>query len=207
MEEIERVEIQALKNIFKLPTQTPNTAVIFTLGTLYTKQRIDQMQLLYLHKVLNRPSEHWTIKTLLTLQELNIGWAKSIKETLNQYNLPPDLQEIKQIPHPEWKRRVKTSIESKNLERLINACYKKEGDNQIIKTKTASIIPIITNSDYKRQPQNNILMTSKTETRTIIMARYGVLECGKNYKGTMRETCDSCNSIDDENHRINFCSK
>ena len=39
------------------------------------------------------------------------------------------------------------------------------------------------------------------------MARYGVLECGKNYKGTMRETCDTCNCIDDENHRLNHCIK
>ena len=40
-----------------------------------------------------------------------------------------------------------------------------------------------------------------------MMARYGVLECGKNYKGTMREICDTCNCIDDENHRLNYCIK
>ena len=207
VDELERVELQALKNLFKLPIQTPNTAVIFTFGTLYTKQRIDQMQLIFLHKVLNRPPGHWTLKMLLTLQELNIGWGKSIKETLSQYNLPNEFQEIKLIPRPEWKRRVKTAIETKNLERLIDSCHKKEEETQIVKTKTASIVATITSSSYSRKPQYDILKTSKRETRTIILARYGLLECGKNYKGTMKETCDSCNCIDDEDHRLNYCIK
>ena len=207
VEELERVEIQALKALFKLPLQTPNTAVMFTFGTLYTKQRIDQIQLIFLHKIVNRPSEHWTNRMLLALQNLNIGWSKSIKETLREYNLPLDLQEIKTIPQPEWKRRVRTSIEQKNLERLRNSCYKKEDGTHSVKTKTASIIPIITSSTYKREPQNSILKTSKRESRTIMMARYGVLECGKNYKGTMREICDTCNCNDDENHRLNHCTK
>ena len=34
-----------------------------------------------------------------------------------------------------------------------------------------------------------------------------MLECGKNFKGTMREMCNSCNVIDDENHRLNYCEK
>ena len=157
IEELERVEVQALKSIFKLPLQTPNAAVMFTFGTLYTKQRIDQIQLLYLHKVLNRSQEHWTQKILLVILELNIGWAKSIKETLCQYDLPSDLQDIKRIPKPEWKRRVKAGIESKNKERLIDSCYKEEGGNKTVKTKTASIIPIITSNTYKREPQYNIL--------------------------------------------------
>ena len=32
-----------------------------------------------------------------------------------------------------------------------------------------------------------------------------MLECGKNFKGSMRETCSRCNVIDDENHRLNHC--
>ena len=118
-----------------------------------------------------------------------------------------EFREIKTMPRPEWNRKVRIAIESKNKERLIDSCHKQEGENRIIKRKTASIIPIISNSTYKREPQINILRTSKRETKTITMARYGVLECGYNYKGTMKETCDLCNCIDDENHRLNFCKK
>ena len=72
MDEIERIEIQALKNLFKLPIQIPNVAVLFTFGTLHTRQRIDQIQLSYLHKILSRHQTHWTLKTLITLEELNM---------------------------------------------------------------------------------------------------------------------------------------
>ena len=60
---------------------------------------------------------------------------------------------------------------------------------------------------YKRQSQTTILKTSKQETRTIMIARYGLLECGKNFKGTLREICIQCDTIDDEDHRLNHCPK
>ena len=39
------------------------------------------------------------------------------------------------------------------------------------------------------------------------MARYGMLECGVNYKGTRNEQCDVCQVIDNEDHRLNSCTK
>ena len=32
-----------------------------------------------------------------------------------------------------------------------------------------------------------------------------MLECGKNFKGTMDELCKTCKVIDNENHRLNDC--
>ena len=32
-----------------------------------------------------------------------------------------------------------------------------------------------------------------------------MLECGKNYKGTMSEMCRYCDELDDETHRMNNC--
>ena len=53
---------------------------------------------------------------------------------------------------------------------------------------------------------STILRTFKHETRTVIIARYGLLECGGNFKGAMTEMCNQCCTIDDENHRLNDCS-
>ena len=33
-----------------------------------------------------------------------------------------------------------------------------------------------------------------------------MLDCGKNFKGTMREICQECNEIDNEEHRLNDCT-
>ena len=32
-----------------------------------------------------------------------------------------------------------------------------------------------------------------------------MLECGSNYKGTLREKCVTCDVVDDEDHRLNHC--
>ena len=40
-----------------------------------------------------------------------------------------------------------------------------------------------------------------------MIARYGMLQCGKNFGGTMNKTCETCNCIDDEEHRLNACPK
>ena len=34
-----------------------------------------------------------------------------------------------------------------------------------------------------------------------------MLECGRNFKGTVKEDCNTCNVIDDEKHILNHCPK
>ena len=48
---------------------------------------------------------------------------------------------------------------------------------------------------------------TKNELKTVMIARFGMLQCGKNHQGTMKQICDTCNCIDDENHRLNYCKK
>ena len=61
--------------------------------------------------------------------------------------------------------------------------------------------------NYKRQPRKEIMRMTKLEAKTVITARCGMLECGKNHKGTLSLMCTTCNIIDDENHRLNVCPK
>ena len=75
------------------------------------------------------------------------------------------------------------------------------------KTKTAKIFKEITKPAYKRKPQIEILNSTKHEAKTIMIARFGMLECGMNNKGSMKEICEQCKSQDNENHRLNYCPK
>ena len=52
-----------------------------------------------------------------------------------------------------------------------------------------------------------VLSLTKKETKTLIIARYGMLECGKNFQGTSSKECTSCKISDDEEHRLNTCPK
>ena len=113
-DEIERIEIQALKMLFDLPIHTPTPAIIHTLGTLYTNLRVEKKRLIYLHRVLTKRDISWTKRTLLILERLNLGWAKSIKEALNELDLPSDFAIIKTATRRQWKRAVDEKIEIKN---------------------------------------------------------------------------------------------
>ena len=73
--------------------------------------------------------------------------------------------------------------------------------------KTKSIINKIINPHYIRKPEDEIQYLTKNETKSLIIARYGMLECGNNFKGTMRPICASCDVVDNEYHRLNECSR
>ena len=128
----------------------------------------------------------------------NVGWGRNIKTSLSDYDLPSDLTTIRQITRRQWRKMVRDKIEIKNTTRILNDCFKKENGKSIPKTKTAHIIAHIQSNDYKRKPQPDIIQCSKQETKTIIIARFGMLECGKNYKGTMNEICRQCDVTDDD---------
>ena len=205
--ELERIEIQSLKYLFDLPSHTPTPAIIFTLGVLYTSHRVDQKRFIRLHLILNRDENHWTKKILKLLDAHDIGWCKSVRISLQEYDLPTDFLTIKEFTKTKWIKLVKTKVELKNTQRLLEDCHKKEGDELIPKRKTSCIIPHLQDSAYVRKPSHAIVRFTKQETKTLMIARYGMLECGTNSKGSIRELCTTCNTIDDENHRLNFCPK
>ena len=193
--------------MFSLPIHTPTPGIIYTLGTLYSSIRIDQRRLIYLHKILNRELTHWTRETLESLKKLNIGWYKGIQQTLAEYNLPQEFHHITSFSTIEWKNKVKKSVEELNKNRLHEDCHTNVNGTMVRKSKTAHIIDRIENPSYQRKPLGEILQLTKKETKTLIIARFRMLECGRNFKGTMKDTCDICGCVDDEEHRLNICKR
>ena len=61
--------------------------------------------------------------------------------------------------------------------------------------------------DYKRGMQSILSQLNRQECKTLLIARYKMLECGQNFKGSRSEICSLCNVIDDENHVLNHCKK
>ena len=60
-------------------------------------------------------------------------------------------------------------------------------------------------AEYVRSPEQELLKSTRQETKTILIARYGMLECGKNFKGSSNPNCSACHCTDDESHRMNYC--
>ena len=103
----------------------------FTFGLLYTTQRVDQKQLMYLHKILMKGESEWPKRTLKILKAKNLGWYKKICDTLTKYELPTDFN--------VWKRAVELAIERENLRRLKKDLYKTVDNIEIPKTKTRNL--------------------------------------------------------------------
>ena len=162
---------------------------------------------MYLYRILNRQDDHWTKRTLNALKDLKIGWYNKIINILKLYELSNDFDVIKNMPIAVWKRIVTIATEKKNRNRLLEECYKTENGNKIPKTKTKSIIEKLNTPGYKREPLRVLMSLTKNEGRTLIISRYNMLECGKNFKGTLSDQCNTCNMPDDEEHRLNKCRK
>ena len=102
---------------------------------------------------------------------------------------------------------MKAKIEQRNTERLKDECHKTVDGVSIPKTKTASIIGQITDPKYERGMDKIAAQLSRQECKTLIIAKYGMLDCGQNFKGSKSETCSTCGTIDNEDHIINHCPK
>ena len=202
--ELDKIEIMSLKNLFDLPTRTPTPAILITLGTMYASIRVDQKQLLYLHKLLTKNENQWT---LFALRDLDIGWYARIRKKLQSYQLNDNFDQIKNIPYISWKQQVRKVTEKQNKDRLINECYKIDNGTSRPKTKTATILQEIEKENYQRKTTEVIKNCTKNESKVLIMSRFGMLECGRNMKGTINETCSICKVSDDEEHRLNYCVK
>ena len=107
----------------------------------------------------------------------------------------------------EWKNAVREAIEKKNKKKLTDLCITNGPNGKKVNTKTKNIHQKLTSDPYTRKPKDEIFHRNKQKTKTIILARSGMLECGANFKGTLSKTCQDCNITDDEHHRLNICNK
>ena len=66
------------KRLIGLPQTTLTAGIVYTTGSLFASIRVEIRQLTYLHKVLQRPKDHWTKVTLKILDDKGLGWARQI---------------------------------------------------------------------------------------------------------------------------------
>ena len=107
----------------------------------------------------------------------------------------------------EWKEKVRVSILKKYGKKLIENCTRVNGQDVKILTKTKHIYEKLTNNRYKGTPIEALVQGNKQRKRTVFFAQNGMLECGRNMKGTIPETFFECNKTDDEQHRLTTCKK
>ena len=179
--EVDKVEIWAWKHMLGLPITTPNPAVVFATGSLYASVRVDQKRLVYLQQLLQKPKDHWAQMALNLMNDHNCGWAKSINETLESWDLERQWNNIAKKSKVSWKTEVTKAAEKINTETIRKECYKRVTSSVELKSKSKSIIQELDRPDYKRKPLEIMSYSSVIAARATIMGRYGMLQCKKNF--------------------------
>ena len=206
---LDQAELYAWKRMIGLPKTTPTAGIVMTVGCLFASIRVEQKQLLYLHKILTKDDTNWTKTMLYTLKEKEIGWAKQIQGLTQKWELELDWDIIKRKSPAEWKREVMKAAEKRNISRLREECSTTSRGETRNKTKTANVFSVINSPSYLRGP--DVLITGHDYipyTRALIMGRYGMLKCANNFSnGHGTRMCEVCGELDNESHRINHCRK
>ena len=198
---LDKMEIWAFKKLLGLPITTPTAAVMYESRAPYTSIRVINRQLKYLHTILAREDEDLGKKTLLSQVSEKSGWGKYIVTTLHECGIELNLDEIRGKKKVEWRAIVDKATWQLNRKKILDSCKGKEK----LKTKTLEVAKSLEN-DSTENSENVLFDLPRHCVKTIIMARYGMLDCANNYKGKYgTKLCATCKTIDDENHRINHC--
>ena len=102
-------------------------------------------------------------------------------------------------------KEVKEAVDKQNKKILVEKCTTVTKEGSKIHSKSKTVHAKLISSDYKRQPLKELIQGTRQRTKTLILARHGMLECGTNRKGTIPEKCRNCDVVDDESHRLNDC--
>ena len=126
---------------------------------------------------------------------------------MKEYSLEENFDRIKSKSRTQWKREVANSVESLSRRRLQDECHETKLGQTKVKTKTAYVLTKVESEHYKRKVMEPIHKLNRHEAKVLILSRFHMLECGKNFKGTLPEICPECNVADDEPHRLNHCAR
>ena len=91
-----------------------------------------------------------------------------------------------------------------NKDKLVEMCTSKKG----VKTKTKFVLEALESDTYERKQKTRLLGRNKLHARVQMMSMFSMLDCSRNFKaGNASPDCCVCKVVDDENHRINECSR
>ena len=201
---LETIELRSLKKILNVPKTTPTVAIWYITGVLKTSILIDKRQMLYLKTILDKADDNWIKQMFYCLLRDDIGWARQMNKTLEEYGVKEDISEIEKLSKNAWKKIVQTVTEKRNREDLIELCIGRNKE----KTKTKVLLKRLRSDTYERKPCMKTLEKTRILARTRIMSEFYMLDCATNYKvGYRGVNCNICKVLDDENHRINMCGK
>ena len=194
LEEMERIQMKAIKRTLKIPDSTPNMGLLNELGMLTINNEITKRKILYLHSILNGKNK---ITKDILKQQMEIPgptWIHNVTSIMNEMKITTDLEEFMEISKNKIKKIIKDKIWEKQL---------KELNIYIENSKKCKKI-----SANIKKPNEYLTKMSPTNAKTILLTKLGMIDIKTNFKNKYQDNkCTFCKDEEETLEHIVSCKK
>ena len=167
---LQSVQLSYLRSVMEVPGSTPIAALFLELSVLPIKFEIEQRQLFFLKRILDKDPDdpvHAVYKEQLNYN-FEENWANYIFQLRHTYNLPLNDENIKKMTLSQWKSVVKSAIRQDAFMQLTIQCANNRKTSHL---KYESFV----RASYLKKLDPNI-------ARVIFKARTRMFDIKVNYK-------------------------
>ena len=199
IESLQVAQLKFLKRILNLPSSTPNSFLFLELGVLPVENEINKRQLMYLHRILMLPDDdpvHQMFTNLVELAENGENnWWSQVKPLLNKYDLPQNLDDIKNLSKCTFKTMVNKAVSATVFEQLKTECA------SLKKTSELSYETFEVQGYLKHLYPNQARVVLKSRCKTLDLKTHNTYK----YKGDT--VCRGCAIADETLEHILNCGQ
>ena len=190
IEELEKIQREALTSIFELPRSTPYWGLLSELGIWPVEQQMEYKKLTILHDVLTSPDKRLLKEILIDQIQFPFSgcWIVQTLQICEKYNI--DINKIEEETPAKFKKRVQTKINEKLEEEL-----KKEVDQKTKMRFCASM-----------KTEKYLEHLGYSEAKMVLKLRLNMTELKCNYKNQYTDLkCNLCKEENDTTEHLFAC--
>jgi hypothetical protein len=125
-DQLRTMQLKFLKRILGVASSTCNSFVFLELGILPIEYEVDKRKLMYLHRILNLEESdpvYITFRNMMSFAKAGEeNWWSEIEAALEKYNLPTDLDEVKELTKDKFKEKVNEAVTGFAFTSLVTEC-------------------------------------------------------------------------------------
>ena len=114
---LEQIQSQSIKRLLRLPYSTPSRGLLSELGIMTIKNQIIKKQLMFMHRIMNKPQKTLS-KTIMVEQQTLPGsnWIKNVQTSIKDLKIEEPIKDLIELSKPKWKKIVNDALNKKEQE-------------------------------------------------------------------------------------------
>ena len=197
LEELEKIQNNAIKRLLRIPFSTPSMGLLYELKLPTIKARISIKKLMYIHK-LYQHEDSLAYAVLKEQENLPSNhFLKEIQEMMKNYNIKYNTEEIKAMSKSKWKTIVVQAVKKIDQKEIKEWCQKSSKCKDLIRSN--------------EQNTNYIEKIDSQNAKIILMERLNMTNVKTNYQGRYHKPnstlcCTLCEKEEETTNHLLQCS-